>query len=76
MADSVDFQQAARYLDLDVSTVARYVKTGDLGVENPGPMRGRRISLDELEAFVERCRITPGTLYVQNAASRTRVPAR
>ena len=69
--DYISFEEAANYLDVDVVTFGRLVKSS-------GPLirieRGQRqISRAELDALVQGCRIQPGTLGSNNQrASRTR----
>jgi len=72
--DCLDIDQAARYLGLDITAIARLVKSGPLRVVNPESVRQRRFPIGELEAFVERCRIGPGMICNDKPAARIRNP--
>jgi hypothetical protein len=69
--DSVDLDGAARYLALDVTTIRRFVRTRQLRVTDLRWIP-YRVSIAELEAFVERCRIAPGTLNDSGTPAWTR----
>jgi excisionase family DNA binding protein len=72
--DCLDIDEAARYLGLDITTVARFVKSGRLRVVNADSIRHRRFSIGDLEAFVERCRSGPGMICNDKPAARLRNP--
>jgi hypothetical protein len=65
--ECVDFDVVAQYLALDLITVMGFVESGQLPVTSV-----YRVSMAALEAFVEGCRIQPGTLaeFVPVAQSR------
>ena len=52
--------EAARYLGITPRTLYRFIDQGDIGAYRFG--RVIRLKADEVEGFVEKCRIEPGTL--------------
>ena len=69
--DDFNLDEAARYLALEVTTIRRFVRTRKLHVTDPTRIPCS-VSITELEAFVERCRIAPGTLNDSMTPTRTR----
>ena len=66
----MQFDEAARYLGLDVTTLTRLLKVA--GVPVTGKGRKRRVSFVDLEGFVDSCRVRPGTILNDHPAARTR----
>lgn len=69
-------KDAARMLGVTSRTLYRFINEGQL----PGYRFGRviRLKADEVTAFIESCRIEPGTLehlYPEAVATSTAVPA-
>lgn len=61
MADEwISSTEAARRLDMTLRTVYGFINSGDLSAYRFG--RVIRIKVTDLEAFIEACRIPPGTL--------------
>jgi excisionase family DNA binding protein len=65
--------EAARYLGITPRTLYRFIDQGDIGAYRFG--RVIRLKAEEVEGFVEKCRIEPGTLehlYPEPAEARRR----
>jgi excisionase family DNA binding protein len=54
--------EAARRLGMTPRTIYRFIDAGDLAAYRFG--RVIRVRSDDLDAFIESCRIEPGTLYL------------
>jgi hypothetical protein len=72
--DFISFEDAAKYLDVDIFTLTRFVKNGGLPIFR-GESGTRQISRADLAALVERCRVQPGTVGTPVPASRARHPS-
>jgi excisionase family DNA binding protein len=59
--DWLTVREAATLLGLTKETVARLGRRGELPIDRPGP-RSARIRRSDVDAYIDSCRIEPGTL--------------
>ena len=69
--DFISFEEAARYLELDIVTFTRFVKDSRIRIVRVDGAK-RQVSRAELDAVVEGFRIEPGTVNHPSAGGQTR----
>ena len=73
--DYIDYDEAARYLSIDVDTLTSLLK--NIGLPLSRIDRGeRQVSRAALDTFIESCKVQPGTLGSPEVTTQKRIRRR